>query len=218
MIDENAEEGIVYVLTNDFMPGLVKIGYTTQTIEARLRELDKTGVPWPFQCHFAIKTNRYKEIESLAHATFADHRIRENREFFQVAPERVVAALRISGASEIKTNDAAIDEDGKTIEKKQNTSTSKKRFDFCNYGIPEGAELTFTRDPNKKCVVGKNGKVLYNESEFSLSRLALKFMNDLGYNWTNIQGPAFFSYDGTVLTDLKDKFESEENDEEENGN
>ena len=80
---ETAEKGIVYVLTNDYMPGLVKIGYTAQSIKERLKELDKTGTPWPFRCHFAIETERYKEIEKLAHEAFAGYRVRENREFFR---------------------------------------------------------------------------------------------------------------------------------------
>ena len=42
--------GIVYVVTNPAMPGLVKIGHTGQTIEQRLRDLDKTGTAIPFEC------------------------------------------------------------------------------------------------------------------------------------------------------------------------
>tara|TARA_B100000780_G_scaffold162481_1_gene113595 strand:+ start:237 stop:377 length:141 start_codon:yes stop_codon:yes gene_type:complete len=40
----------VYVLTNDSMPGLVKIGRTSGSIEKRMRDLYKTGVPIPFNC------------------------------------------------------------------------------------------------------------------------------------------------------------------------
>jgi hypothetical protein len=40
---------IVYVLTNEAMPGLVKIGLTTDSVEARLTQLSShTGVPLPF--------------------------------------------------------------------------------------------------------------------------------------------------------------------------
>lgn len=43
--------GIVYVLTNPAMPGLVKIGMTTRSdIDARMKELYSTGVPVPFDC------------------------------------------------------------------------------------------------------------------------------------------------------------------------
>jgi len=42
------EYGIVYLLTNPVMPGLVKIGMTTQEdIDKRMKELYTTGVPVP---------------------------------------------------------------------------------------------------------------------------------------------------------------------------
>ena len=53
------EYGIVYLLTNPVMPGLVKIGMTAQKdIEKRMRELYTTGVPVPFECQFACKVRR----------------------------------------------------------------------------------------------------------------------------------------------------------------
>jgi T5orf172 domain len=44
---------IVYVLTNEAMDGLVKIGRTTTSVEQRIKELDNTSIPLPFQCFFA---------------------------------------------------------------------------------------------------------------------------------------------------------------------
>jgi hypothetical protein len=42
---------IVYVLTNAAMPGLTKIGKTTQEdVKSRLSQLYTTGVPVPFEC------------------------------------------------------------------------------------------------------------------------------------------------------------------------
>lgn len=199
--------GKVYVLTNDFMPGIVKIGYTTQPIEDRLRELDKTGVPWPFRCHFAIETERYREIEAFVHDAFSDCRVRDNREFFKVSPERVVAALRISGATEIKTDNEAIDQDGRSTESAQVTESGRKRFQFEKYGIPVGSELTFTRNKEKKCRVLENGEVEYEGQHYSLSRLAIRLMNELGYTWKFARGPALFEYDGTVLTDIQSRYD-----------
>ena len=47
---------IVYVLTNEAMPGLVKIGLTADTVEARLTQLSShTGVPLAFECYFAAE-------------------------------------------------------------------------------------------------------------------------------------------------------------------
>jgi len=51
--------GIVYLLTNPFMPGLVKIGMTAQEdIDKRMKELYTTGVPVPFECRYACKVNK----------------------------------------------------------------------------------------------------------------------------------------------------------------
>ena len=48
MSDDNSY-GVVYVLTNPAMPGIVKIGKTSRSdIHARLNELYSTGVPLPF--------------------------------------------------------------------------------------------------------------------------------------------------------------------------
>ena len=38
---------IVYILTNEAMPGLVKIGCTNGELASRIRQLYSTGVPLP---------------------------------------------------------------------------------------------------------------------------------------------------------------------------
>lgn len=56
MADKSTQYGIVYLLTNPVMPGLVKIGMTTQQdIDKRMKELYTIGVPVPFECQFACR-------------------------------------------------------------------------------------------------------------------------------------------------------------------
>lgn len=60
MAKQDNNKGIVYVLTNSAMPGLVKIGMTTrESIDTRMKELYSTGVPVPFDCEYAceVKTS-----------------------------------------------------------------------------------------------------------------------------------------------------------------
>lgn len=40
---------IVYLLTNESMPGLVKVGRTNGDLAVRIRQLFQTGVPLPFE-------------------------------------------------------------------------------------------------------------------------------------------------------------------------
>ena len=87
-IDNN--RGIVYVLTNSAMPGLVKIGMTTRdSIDAMMKELYSTGVPVPFDCSYAceVKVSDCAKIEKALHTALGSNRINANREFFSIKPE-----------------------------------------------------------------------------------------------------------------------------------
>lgn len=44
---------IVYILKNESMPEYVKIGFTHGDVKERLRQLDRTGVPLPFEVYYA---------------------------------------------------------------------------------------------------------------------------------------------------------------------
>lgn len=41
-------KGYVYIISNQAMPGIFKIGFTLKDPELRAKELDSTGVPYPF--------------------------------------------------------------------------------------------------------------------------------------------------------------------------
>lgn len=46
-----------------------------------MKQLDKTGIPLPFRCHFAVRIDNYEENEAKAHKIYAGNRVRSNREF-----------------------------------------------------------------------------------------------------------------------------------------
>lgn len=61
---DSSEQGIVYVLTNPVMPGLVKIGKTSRDeVQTRLNELYSTGVPVPFDCASAARVEDESKVE-----------------------------------------------------------------------------------------------------------------------------------------------------------
>ena len=51
----------VYILINEAMPGIIKIGWTDKNVEERMKELDKTSTPVPFTCYFAKRVERSGE-------------------------------------------------------------------------------------------------------------------------------------------------------------
>ena len=76
-------EGIIYILTNPIMPGIIKIGKTTQEdVKVRMAQLYSTGVPVPFDCEYAAKVNNIDEVERALHTAFGPDRVNPKREFF----------------------------------------------------------------------------------------------------------------------------------------
>ena len=74
--------GYVYILTNEAMPGLVKIGKTTRSVEQRAAELTHTGIPFPFDVAFQVLSPDCSELEQWVHAQLSDCRVNAQREFF----------------------------------------------------------------------------------------------------------------------------------------
>ena len=83
---------IVYILTNEAMPGLIKIGRTNGDLAGRIRALYQSGVPLPFELYYACEVQDSAFVEGQLHEAFGDHRISKNREFFRLAPERARAS------------------------------------------------------------------------------------------------------------------------------
>ncbi len=79
------KRGIFYILTNDAMPGLVKIGKTQMDdVQKRMDQLYSgiTSVPLPFHCLFAAEVEDCDKMEKLAHRVFKEARLNPRREFF----------------------------------------------------------------------------------------------------------------------------------------
>lgn len=77
-------KGYVYILSNPSMPGIVKIGKTTRTIEARAQELYQTGVPTPFKIEHYVYSPDCLELEQLIHSGLEKWRVSLAREFFAI--------------------------------------------------------------------------------------------------------------------------------------
>ena len=94
----NAEKGFVYILTNpSFREDWVKIGKSSRPVDIRSKELDNTAVPLPFEIFATLKTSKYERVENLLHKAIdrlTNLRIRQNREFFNVAPSKALDLLK----------------------------------------------------------------------------------------------------------------------------
>jgi len=193
---------IVYILTNQSMPDTIKIGIT-DNLERRIRELDNTSTPLPFECYYAVEVKDASKIEKKIHEGLDDKRIRQNREFFNTSPEMAKSILEIAevmGGRNVTPKKDIVEtpQDQQALD-----SARKKRINYFGIlGISKGTVLTFSKDKNITCEVSNNGKVIFRGKETSLSGSALIVTNEMGYDWGQVQGAGYWCYQGKTLRDL----------------
>lgn len=81
------EVGYVYVMTNELIPNLAKIGKTTRTPEERAQELKSTGVPGTWIPQYSVFTPQCDVLEQAVHGALNRLRISTEREFFRISVE-----------------------------------------------------------------------------------------------------------------------------------
>ena len=85
--------GYIYVLVNNSMPNLVKVGKTARDTESRAKELSAvTGVPTPFNVAYEAYFSDCSRAEEYVHIKLEQqgYRLSANREFFQVPLKEVI--------------------------------------------------------------------------------------------------------------------------------
>lgn len=200
---------IVYLLTNESMPGLVKIGMTSDSVESRISQLNAhSGVPVPFECYFAAEVDSCSRIEKILHQLFADHRVNPRREFFRIDPEKAVLALSIGQFTEVTPGTVTADpEDIETLNK---AKARRPRIKLSALNIREGDVLTLSRDDNITATVTTDNKVNYQGQEMSLSAAARAALHSLGYSTPAASGAGYWMFEGEILDERRRRMEAEQ--------
>jgi hypothetical protein len=135
------------------MPGLVKIGMTTQEdIDKRMKELYTTGVPIPFECQFACKVKKgdCAKIEKALHTAFAPQRINANREFFRIQVEQAKAILELFHHTDVTEEVSDEIENDLTDDDKAASAKAqihRPPLNFYEMGMQKGDVLQWKDDP-----------------------------------------------------------------------
>lgn len=190
----------VYVLINSAFENYVKVGKTTN-LEQRLRQLDNTSVPLPFRCVYAVEVEDDAQVEQLVHQAFADYRTRTTREFFEVDPQRVIAALKLTGGRDVTPRgDIAEDEEGsKALEKA--IRKRRKAYKFSDAGLKAGDIIHYANNDQVTAQVISEKKVLFEGEEMSLSKSALTLLHRDGYTWQTVNGWQFYMFKGETIAE-----------------
>ena len=191
------------------MPGYVKIGKTSTSLEQRVRELSSsTSIPLPFTVFYACTVRDATFVEHQLHDAFDDNRVNPRREFFNIDPERVVAAVKLAQIEDITPTHDIVEsrEDQRALDEARQ---KRSRFNFDMVDIPLGAELYFSRDENIKAkVIGRSGSetIEYNGLPTSLSQATKDI---LGYH-NSVSGTAYWSYESETLDERRQRLEESE--------
>ncbi len=203
--------GYVYILTNpSFREDWVKIGKSSRPVDVRSKELDNTAVPLPFEIFATMQTVKYNEVEKLVHKTIdrlTDLRIRQNREFFNVAPQVALdifqdIAMTIDDAVVILYEDnKPVLENGRKEQCKGDVKRPRFRFSMCDIKI--GEHIVF--NPTGLVVkVASDDSVEYDGRIYKLSPFVGTFMPEERRNTSGAyQGAKYFSYNGKVLEEIR---------------
>ncbi len=161
-----------------------------------------------FGCNVSCRQSfKAANTESIHHfSAFSWCCIQKNRKFFKISPECIVAAMRISEAKEIIVVNEAVDEDGCNAVLPL-TAANKRRFSFERYNISSGGELLFILEPKKKCRGVNNGFVGYEGECYSLSKLAVRLLNEMGREFSSSSKS---NLGGKALSDIQEEMENEE--------
>jgi len=164
---DNQQLSVVYVLSNPAMPGLVKIGRTSQEDHlVRVSQLYTTGVPVPFEVEYACRVPNPAEVESALHRAFAPQRINPRREFFEIEPDQAIAILRLLNVEDV-TEEVKSDSEGINDQDRESASRLKSRRPSLNFeemGIPIGSEIESIPDGDTAIVVEPK-KVRFRDSD-----------------------------------------------------
>lgn len=170
-------KGIVYLLTNECMPGIVKIGMTNRAdMDNRLKELYTTGVPQPFDCVYACKVDCFKELEQALHEAFEPERVNPNREFFRIKPSQAIGILKLFNRGNITAEVVKEMENDISEEEQKNQRKKRCPLNFFEMGLKEGDTLNYLHDDKYACTVASARRVIFEDKETSLTAITQKLM------------------------------------------
>ena len=91
----NTKSGWLYVISSPSLPNMIKIGCTRQAVPMqRIYALSSSSLPFPFRAHCFVFSDDCFELESAMHKYFDAQRVNKDREFFTIAPQRAIDALK----------------------------------------------------------------------------------------------------------------------------
>lgn len=85
-------KGWVYVIINESLKGLVKIGYTLKDPKLRAKDLQSSGIPNDYKVAYEVLTINPREVEQKIHLSLKKYR--DNKEWFKCSISQAVKTVQ----------------------------------------------------------------------------------------------------------------------------
>lgn len=210
-------QGVIYILTNPSFPDYVKIGFA-QDLEKRMNQLNRSEtIPFAFRAYAIYEVDSHLTdlvLHDLIDALNPELRSIENfdgkkrkREFYAMSPEEAYKLLeciaKISGTEDrlkkMSPEGHEILDEETAAEVAKEAKRGPFKFSKCN--IIPGSVLKYLYDSSIEVIVVDDRHIEYKGVTTSLSAVAKELL-DTDYD---VQGTAYFTYNGEKLTDLRDR-------------
>ena len=190
-------KGIIFILTNDFIPDLVFIDIAPDKDGVKERVQQIAGidaVPASFAIYYAgalddsegTKEKLFKGLEHFRIGT---------KNFFRFSPEKVKDLLQMGSSEEVFIK-IDLDDDIK--------ESQRPVFRFSMVDIQPGAELLFSRDPSITAVVENDRQIRFEGKITSLSGSALEILKRLcNISYNHVNGTNYWMYAGETLDERR---------------
>ena len=227
-----SKKGIVYILTNHYMHGLVKIG-RTGNLPKRLGTLN-TAVPQDFEVRCAVEAPDAAKLESDMHQAFKAQGVGRKTskrlpEFFRIPFEHAVSTMelmerlipgvkivshdhKVAGADGLQDEDepsGVVDEKAASVQDELRSG----RISFKELGVPRKATLVLVGSPDIEAVVASDNEVKYKGERMSLSKAA-RLAKKYSYG---ISGVEYWKYEGEILSARRKRIKAERKNDEADG-
>jgi hypothetical protein len=152
-----------------------------------------------------------RERANFASTLFGQAR-QSKEELFEVAPEKIVLAIRMGEFTEVTPGkpDIAPDEEAAAEKAEEADTKRRSRINLQAIGIPLGTQLTLSRGKDVYATVVEGNKVQYEGQIMSLSAAALTALHKLGYKSPAASGSDYWMYDGKTLDEVRMDREAEQ--------
>ena len=199
-----SNRGIVYVLTNQAMDNYVKVGRTSgnssKDVLERMKQLDNTSVPLPFDCEYAAVVDNYEKVEQSLLTAFEDRRVPRREFLHDVAPHQLKVLLKLIEIDDVTPRGSDVVDVPPVVD-----GGRKPKFKFSTARVPVGATLQWADNPQITCRVEDDTHILYQGKRATISGVAKELKE-----WKAAQGSLYWLYEEVTLKKRLEQVEAEE--------